>query len=101
MTKVFLYLLAPHIPHNFAVLSQAIIDFPDLIAEQQIRMAFPKMQGDVIRQDGGLMLPKSDEPYIYVKADRAELDPSILDQIIDVQVFTIDTQPFETFWLNV
>jgi hypothetical protein len=98
----YTYILAPHTAHNFAVVQQAIAGFPDLVDNRQIGRATPKSESDVLDFDGGLLVAQSNEQYIYVKADTLELDASgLLDYVQDYQLFTVDTQPKETFWLNV
>ena len=96
------YILAPHTAHNYAVVLQAIAGFPDLVTGRQISRATPKSLGDILGTDGSLLLAESNDQYIYVKADTAELEASgLLAYVQDYQLFNIDNQPFSTFWLNV
>lgn len=96
------YILAPHTAHNYSVVLQAIAGFPDLVTGRQIGRATPKSNDDIVDSDGGLLLAFSNEQYIYVKANTAELEASgLLNYVQDYQLFNIDTQPFSTFWLNV
>ena len=102
MAYTYTYILAPHNAHNFAVVQQAIAGFPDLVGNRQMGRATPKSQGDILDSEGGLLLAESNEQYIYVKADTLELEASgLLAYVQEYQLFTIDTQPFSTFWLNV
>jgi len=98
----YTYILAPHTAHNYAVVLQAVAGFPDLISKRQIGRATPKSTLDVLDDEGGLLVAESNEQYIYVKADTAELDASgLLAYVQDYQLFNIDNQPKSTFWLNV
>ena len=98
----YTYILAPHTAHNFAVVQQAIAGFPDLVGNRQIGRATPKSAGDVLDLEGGLLVAQSNEQYIYVKADTLELEASgLLAYVQDYILYTVDTQPKSTFWLNV
>ena len=98
----YTYILAPHTAHNFAVLQQAVAEFPDLLGSNQIGSAYPKNINDMVDVDGVLKVPVSADIYIYVKADTAELEASgLLAYVQDYQLFNIDNQPKSTFWLNV
>lgn len=100
--EVNTYILAPHTAQNFAVVQQAIQGFPDLIAGRQIGGAYQKNIADVLDADGGLLLPANITPYIYVKANTVELYASgLLEHVQDYTLYTIDTQPFSIYWLNV
>ena len=98
----YVYILAPHTINNFAVFHHACTLFPDLINERQVGRSTPKSASDVIDSYGGLLVAQSIEQYIYVKADAQELEASgLLSHVTDYQLFTIDTQPNNIFWLNV
>ena len=101
MAIIYTYILAPHSLHNFTVLQQAIIDFPDLVSNQQIGKAFKKDSADIVSDDGILLMNADVQQYIYVKANSAELNPAILAEIQDYSLYNIDTQPFAEYWLNV
>ena len=96
------YILAPHTVNNFAVFYHACNEFPDLIKNRQVGRATPKSEGDVVDTDGALLVAQSIEQYSYVKANTQELEQSgLLSHVTDYQLFTIDTQPNNDFWLNV
>ena len=98
----YVYILAPHTNNNFAVFHHACTLFPDLINERQVGRATPKSENDVLDTDGALLVAQSIEQYIYVKANTQELEQSgLLSHVTDYQLFTIDTQPNNDFWLNV
>ena len=98
----YTYILAPHTAHNYAVVLQAVAGFPDLISNRQVGRATPKSALDVLDDESGLLVAESNEQYIYVKADTAELEQSgLLAYVQDYQLFNIDNQPKSTFWLNV
>jgi hypothetical protein len=98
----YTYILAPHTAHNFAVLQQAVIAFPDLLGNSQIGNAYPKSAGDLVDSEGALKIPSSADIYIYVKADTLELEASgLLAHVQEYQLFNVNTQPKEIFWLNV
>ena len=98
----YTYILAPHTAHNYAVVLQAVASFPDLISNRQVGRATPKSALDVLDDEGGLLVAESNEQYIYVKADTAELEASgLLAYVQDYQLFNIDNQPKSEYWLNV
>ena len=98
----YTYILAPHTAHNYAVLQQAVNEFPNLLGNNQIGSAYLKNINDMVDIDGVLKVPVSSDIYIYVKADTDELNESgLLAFVQDAQTFNIDNQPKSTFWLNV
>ncbi len=99
MSIVYNYILAPNTAHNYGVLLQAIAEFPGILANRQLKVAYQKSAGDVADNMGGLVVPALPMQYIYLKANASEIDYALLSQVQDAQVFNIDTQPFDTFWI--
>lgn len=96
------YILAPHSANNFAVLQQALAQYPEILQEKRVKDVYRRNEADIVAEDGGLLVPYESAQYIYlcatVPADSPELAP-FLAQIEGYTLYTIDTQPFDKYWL--
>lgn len=101
IADLYTYILAPWTTPNWAILKQAVEQFPDLIDNRQIGGAWRRSPNDMV-SDGELLVNGDDIRYIYVKANTEELMQSgLLAHISDYTLYTKETQPFEEYWLNV
>lgn len=96
------YILAPHNAHNFAVLQSALNEYPEIAAEKRVKYVYKRDSSDVVAEDGTLLVPALPNQYIYLCATVPATDPALLEflaQLTSYELFNIDTQPFETYWL--
>ena len=95
------YILAPHNPQNFAVLQIALTDYPAIAEEKRVKYVYARNANDVTA-DGLLLVPAITAQYIYLCATVPQDDPSLLqflDALTEHELFDIQTQPFNTYWL--
>ena len=95
----YTYILAPHTANNYNVLMQAVGAYPDLTQERRVKFVFKKSEGDLVDDEGGLLVPFDASQYIYMKATTSELDFELLEGVTDYSTYTVDTQPFNEYWL--
>jgi hypothetical protein len=99
------YILSPHTSNNFAVLQSALADFPLIAEEQRVKYVYARNDGDVVaRSEMGatLLVPAATVQFIYLCATVPADDPALLQFLnaLDAyELYTIDTQPFSTYWL--
>jgi len=95
------YILAPNTAQNFAVLQAALIDFPAIAEERRVKYVYAKNIADVVA-DGLLLVPATTEQFIYLCATVPPDSPELaqfLQALDSYELFTIETQPFQTYWL--
>jgi len=96
------YILAPNNATNFAVLQQALIDYPEIAQEKRVKYVFEKSAGDITADDGTLLVAENTVLFIYLCATVPPDSPiltAFLDALTEYQLFAIDTQPFHLYWL--
>jgi hypothetical protein len=95
------YILSPHTANNFAVLQSALADFPAIAQERRVKYVYARNANDVV-VDGLLLVPATVAQYIYLCATVLADDPALLQFLVALdayELYTIDTQPFSTYWL--
>lgn len=95
------YILSTHTANNFAVLQNALADFPAIAEEKRVKYVYERNAGDVVA-DGQLLVPATVAQFIYLCATVPADDPELvqfLNALDAYELFTIDTQPFSTYWL--
>ena len=95
----YTYILAPNTANNFAVLQIALQEFPVIVENKQLKIAYKKSSLDVVSEDDSLLVPAVADTFIYMKAKTADISEALLSQVQGYQLFNIDTQPFTDFWL--
>ena len=96
------YILAPNTQGNFAVLQTALADYPLIVAEKRVKYVFAKSEGDILDDEGVLLVAENPETFIYLCATTDISDPilqAFLAMITGATTYTIDTQPFSLYWL--
>lgn len=91
------YFLAENSTANYLILQDCISQYPAIEEERRIKTAYKKSDGDILDDDGGLLVPQDSTPYFYAKCTADEL--AILEQISVYSTYTINTQPFSTYWI--
>lgn len=93
------YILAPWTQNNFDVLSQAIDKHSDISIQEKVKTCFRRSAGDKVGSSGILLCPADDTVFIYMQATATEIDPLLLAQVTDYQLFLPETQPFNEYWI--
>ncbi len=96
------YILAPHNAQNFAVLQNALQQFPAIAEEQRVKYVYRRHVNDIISPEGTLLVPYLSLQYIYlcatVPSDSPEL-AQFLQALSSYDLYNIDNQPFGQYWL--
>jgi len=96
------YILAPNNGTNFAVLQQALADFPEIAQERRVKYVFEKSAGDILAEDGTLLVAENTALFIYLCATVPPDSPiltAFLDALTSYSLYTLETQPFDLYWL--
>lgn len=93
------YILAPHTAGNYGVLQEATAKYSDLLQERRVKFVFKKSGGDILDEQGMLLVPADAQQFIYMKATTAELDFELLEGVTSYSIYSADNQPFGEYWL--
>jgi hypothetical protein len=95
------YILSPNNANNYAVLQKALADFPMIASQRRVKYVFEKSDGDIV-EDGLLLVAENPNTYIYLCAEVEESSGDLqrfLSELDSYSIYSIDTQPFDTYWL--
>ena len=96
--ETYIYIIAPKNENNLTVLLQFISLYPELVEEERLKTIFKKDEKDVLHPEGQPLIYAGGEYYL-VKALQADFNPSMLDNVIDPEIYTLENLPFDIYWL--
>ncbi len=98
MEHTYTYVIAPAVETNLDILMGFVAAFPILSEDSRLKTFTKKNVNDILNPDGQLLIAAG-AMYYMVKALTEDFNPSMLQGVIDPEIYYVDTLPFNIYWL--